>query len=159
MHCPCISSMLCFVGAALGREGGTIKSMILPFWLGLGGPINSGKQWFPWIHADDVAGIINHALEHDNVTGVLNAVAPQQCTNAEFTRAFGQALWRPAFLPMPGFVINLMLGSDRASVVNEGAKIVPKRTLEYGYKFLYPDINSACKDCAHLLSSSGDFKM
>lgn len=147
------------IGLALGRDGGTVQSMIVPFWFGLGGRIGSGKQWFPWIHVDDVAGIFAHAIESDQVTGVLNAVAPEESTNADFTAAFAAALWRPALFPVPGFVMHTALGDVRAKAILEGQRVAPKRTLEIGYKFIYPDLKSACKEFAHILPNMRSFSL
>ena len=124
--------------------------MILPFWLGVGGRIGSGTQWYPWIHVSDVAGIITHAIEHDHVTGVLNAVAPEFATNSDFTREFSRALKRPAIFPVPGFGINCLLGPDRGAMLLEGPKVKPKRTVESGYKYQYPNLESACNEFAHM---------
>jgi hypothetical protein len=137
-------------GLALAREGGIVQQLYFPFFFGLGGPIGCGKQWFPWIHAEDVANLIQFSIENDHVHGVLNAVAPQSATNLEFTKAFGKAMWRPAFLPLPPFVLNAVFGAERGKTMAEGQKVIPKRTLEMGYKFLYPDLLEACKDCARL---------
>ena len=125
--------------------------MFLPFWLGVGGKIASGNQWFPWIHVDDIAGIMCHAIENDNIHGILNAVAPQTNTNSEFTKAFGKALWRPTIFPVPGFIVNTILGAERAELLVDGQKVIPKRTLESGYDYMYPDLDSACKEFAHIL--------
>ena len=126
-------------------DGGAISQMLLPFWLGLGGKISTGKQWFPWIHVDDVAGIICHAIENETVNGVLNATAPDYITNAEFTSAFAKQIRRPAIFTVPEFALNLVYGPERAQTLTTGAKVIPKRTLESGYKYLYPDIKSACQ--------------
>ena len=82
--------------------------------------------------------------------GVLNAVAPQTATNADFTAALARAMWRPALFPMPSAVLKLIYGSERASVITDGQKVVPKRTLESGYQFLYPDLLSACRNCTKM---------
>ena len=140
-----------FSGLALGRDGGAIKQMILPFWFGLGGRISTGKQWFPWIHVDDVAGIIVHAIENENVTGILNGTAPQYVTNAEFTAAFAKHLFRPAIFPVPEFALNLVYGPERANTLTTGAKVIPKRTMESGYQYIYPDIKSACQEFGYLM--------
>ena len=124
--------------------------MMLPFWLGVGGKISTGKQWFPWIHVDDVAGIIVHAIENENVNGVLNGTAPHYITNSEFTAAFARQLFRPAIFPVPEFALNLVYGPERARTLITGQKVVPKRTMESGYQFLYPDIKSACKEFGNL---------
>lgn len=134
------------IGLALARDGGTLQRLLLPFQLGLGGRIGSGKQWFSWIHMDDLVGIIAHAIENEKTRGVLNGVAPECVTNAEFTSTFAKSLCRPAILPVPGFAIRLLFGDERADAILQGQHVVPKRTLESGYKYLYPDPRSACKN-------------
>jgi len=84
------------------------------------------------------------------VQGVLNAVAPQATTNAEFTTALARAMWRPALFPMPSAVLKLIYGRERASVITDGQKVIPKRTLESGYQFIYPDILSACRQVSKM---------
>uniref|UniRef100_A0A8B9QSC4 Epimerase family protein SDR39U1 n=1 Tax=Anas platyrhynchos TaxID=8839 RepID=A0A8B9QSC4_ANAPL len=123
-------------GVVLGRGGGAISQMLWPFWLGLGGPIGSGHQPFPWIHIQDLAGIICHALENECLQGVFNGVSPSSpaTSNSTFTQEFAAALGRP-----------LSLGR-RAVMLLEGQKVVPKRTLESGYHFIFPDLSAALKD-------------
>ena len=131
----------------LGRGGGAISHMLLPFRLGLGGPIGSGHQFFPWIHIGDLAGILTHALEEDHVQGVLNGVAPASTTtNAEFAQALGAALGRPAFIPVPSTVVQAVFGRERATMLLEGQKVVPRRTLDTGYQYSFPDLGAALKD-------------
>lgn len=137
-------------GVVLGRDGGAMKQMMLPFWLGLGGTLGSGHQPFPWIHVSDLAGIIMHVLEPpvdapppSPSPQVLNGVAPSLNTNYEFTKELGRVLSRPTVFPVPGFVLNTMLGSERAAVLTQGQRVIPKRTLEAGYEFKYPDLSSA----------------
>lgn len=137
-------------GVVLGREGGMIASLILPFWLGAGGPIGDGSHDLPWIHLDDLCGLIKFAIEKPEVKGVLNGVAPQLITNKDFTKAFASALFRPALFPLPEFVLNLIFGKERAVLLTQGAKVVPARVQELGYQYQHPDIRSACKDVARL---------
>jgi len=137
-------------GVVLGRSGGIIQQIYWPFYLGLGGPIATGKQYFPWIHIEDIAGIFVHGVQSDVVEGVLNGVAPETITNHEFTKAIARAMWRPSFFPLPKFAIDLAFGKERARMMTEGQKVQPKRTLEKGYSFIYPDITSACQECAHV---------
>ncbi|CAH0729737.1 unnamed protein product, partial [Brenthis ino] len=137
-------------GVVLGREGGMIKNMILPFYFGLGGPISSGKQFLPWIHIDDLTRLIHFAVENQEVKGILNGVAPQVITNADFTKAFAKALSRPAIFTVPEFALNLLLNEERAMMLTKGQHVIPKRTLEYGFQYKYPDIDGACAECAHL---------
>ncbi|XP_067833093.1 epimerase family protein SDR39U1 [Heptranchias perlo] len=133
-------------GVVLGRKGGAIKQMIWPFRLGVGGAIGSGHQYFPWIHVDDLSGIIAHSLENEAVKGVLNGVAPAQCTNAEFAKSLAAALRRPAVLPLPGFAVRAALGSERAVMLLEGQRVVPERTLGSGYRYRYPELQAALED-------------
>lgn len=113
----------------------------------MGGPVASGNQFFPWIHISDMVGLVNYAIESDKVQGVLNGVAPHVITNKEFSSALARAMWRPALFPMPAFVLNAAFSEERAKIMTEGQKVVPKRTLELGYKFKYSDIDSAVRQC------------
>nr|XP_020029654.1 epimerase family protein SDR39U1 isoform X1 [Castor canadensis] len=134
-------------GVVLGRGGGAIGHMLLPFRLGLGGPIGSGHQFFPWIHIGDLAGILTHALEAGHVHGVLNGVAPASTTtNAEFAQALGAALGRPAFIPVPSTVVQAVFGRERAIMLLEGQKVVPRRTLATGYQYSFPELGTALKE-------------
>lgn len=131
----------------LGRGGGAIHHMLLPFRLGLGGPIGSGHQFFPWIHIQDLAGILVHALEASHVQGVLNGVAPAPTTtNAEFAKALGAALGCPAFIPLPGMVVQAVFGRERAIMLLEGQKVVPRKTLASGYRYSFPELGAALKE-------------
>ncbi|KAM9202674.1 epimerase family protein SDR39U1 isoform 1-T1 [Dugong dugon] len=134
-------------GVVLGRGGGAISHMLLPFRLGLGGPIGSGHQFFPWIHISDLVGILAHALEARHVQGVLNGVAPgPTTTNAEFAQALGAALGRPAFIPLPSTVVKAIFGRERAIMLLEGQKVVPRRTLATGYQYSFPKLGAALKE-------------
>jgi uncharacterized protein (TIGR01777 family) len=125
--------------------------MYWPFYFGAGGPVGSGNQYFPWIHLHDIVGLIIHSIENPKVSGVLNGVAPQIITNKQFASALGKAMWRPALIPMPSFVLNLAFSEERAKIMTEGQKVLPMKTLESGYTFKYPDIESACKQCARVM--------
>lgn len=138
-------------GAVLGRDGGAMKQMLIPFWLGLGGTLGSGRQPFPWIHVSDLAGIIAHALEPRESSpstepDVFNGVAPTLNTNFEFTKELGRVLKRPTIFPVPGFFLDVSLGSERAVILTQGQKVLPKRTLDSGFEFQYPDLTSALKE-------------
>jgi uncharacterized protein (TIGR01777 family) len=130
-------------GVVLDPRGGALKKMLPPFRLGLGGPIGDGKQWTPWIHIDDLIGIYVFALENA-VSGALNGTAPNPVTNAEFTRALGKALGRPAILPVPKFGLKLLFG-EMADVLFHSVRVLPKRTESVGYRFRYPDIEAALR--------------
>uniref|UniRef100_A0A673JDZ5 Epimerase family protein SDR39U1-like n=1 Tax=Sinocyclocheilus rhinocerous TaxID=307959 RepID=A0A673JDZ5_9TELE len=134
----------------LGRDGGAMKQMLIPFWLGLGGTLGSGRQPFPWIHVSDLAGIIAHALEPKEEPStepdVFNGVVPALNTNSEFTKELGRTLKRPTIFPVPGFFLDVFLSSERAVILTQGQKVVPKKTLESGFEFQYPDLTSALKE-------------
>ncbi|KAK2527227.1 Sdr39u1 [Columba livia] len=135
-------------GVVLGQDGGAISQMLWPFRLGLGGPLGSGLQPFPWIHIRDLAGIVCHALESECLQGVLNGVSPSSATtsNSTFAQELAAALGRPALLPMPAWAVRAVFGAERAVMLLEGQKVVPKRTLESGYHFIFPELSGALKD-------------
>lgn len=139
-------------GAVIGREGGMIQSLVVPFFFGVGGPVATGKQPLPWIHVEDMANLIKFAIENNNVRGILNGVAPDIITNSQFSKVFASSFSppRPAVLPLPEFMLNLIFDKERAVILATGAKINPKRTQELGFKYKYPDIKSACKNVARL---------
>lgn len=131
------------IGLVLGKTGGTFALMKWPFWFGVGGTLGLGRQLFPWVHVNDTVGIFEHAIECETAHGILNAVSPGIVTNYEFTKALGSAMRRPTIFGIPDFLIRCTLHQERANMLLEGVKVVPKRTLESGYKFRYPDVESA----------------
>lgn len=137
-------------GVVLGREGGMIASLIFPFWFGFGGPVASGNQPLPWIHVADLCHLIKFSIENPKVEGVLNGVAPQIVTNAQFSSAFAKALWRPALIPLPEFAVDLLFSKERSVLLTTGAKVQPKRTLETGFTYEFGQIFDACKDVGSL---------
>ena len=132
-------------GIVLSTRGGALKKMLTPFRLGVGGPVGSGKQWMSWIHIDDIVGAIRYILDKDDLMGAVNGVAPAPATNAEFTRALGRALSRPAFLPAPTFGLKIAFG-EMASLLLEGQRVAPKKLLETGYRFRFPELQGALSD-------------
>ena len=128
-------------GIVLGL-GGAIAKMLPIFQVGGGGKIGSGKQWFSWIHRDDLVDLIIYALTNPQITGALNATAPQPVTNADFTVAFAKALKRPAFLPVPAAALILIFG-EGASVLLDGQRVLPKKAELNKFSFKYPDIDKA----------------
>ena len=128
-------------GIVLGN-GGALGKMITPFKLFAGGPIGSGQQWFSWIHLDDIVGLIIQALTKPTMEGVYNATAPQPVRMNDLSTTMGNVMNRPSWLPVPGFAIEAILG-DGAKVVLEGQKVLPKRTLESGFEYQYPNLQSA----------------
>ena len=128
-----------------------INQLYWPFFFGLGGPISTGQQFLPWIHIHDIARLFLFAIENEQVDGVLNGVTPDIITSKQFAQAFGRSLWKPAFIPLPAFVFDMLLGAERAKMLTQGQKVVPKRTMELGFRFQYPDISSACKEFSPLV--------
>lgn len=133
------------VGVVLGRGGGAIAKMLLPFKLGLGGRLGSGKQWMPWVHLDDVVGIMLHAASNADVSGPINATAPTPTTNLQFTKALGRALGRPTIFPMPAIMLRLIVGQF-ADIVLSSQNITPRVAQQTGYSFQYADIDSALQE-------------
>ncbi|XP_005188301.1 epimerase family protein SDR39U1 [Musca domestica] len=133
-------------GVVVGREGGMIQSIWIPFNLGVGGPMGTGKQILPWIHLEDLCRLIQHCLENKECKGVFNAVAPDIVTNGEFSKTFASALHRPCLFAVPEFVVDLMFGKDRSALLLSGAKIEPKHALDTGFEFKYPTAKLACQE-------------
>ena len=131
------------LGLVLGNGGG-LQKMRLPFQLGLGGPIAGGRAWMPWVHLDDVTSLILFMLQESTVRGAFNAVSPHPVTNAQFTQALGEALHRPAFLPIPGFALKLLYG-EMASMILASQRVLPEATLRAGFTFDYPDVFAALR--------------
>ena len=140
------------IGIVLGAEGGALARMLLPFRLGLGGRLGHGRQWMSWIHADDLAALVRHAVEKDSVSGPLLGTSPVPATNAEFTRALGRALGRWTILPMPGWQVRLLFGKV-ASVLLGGQRCRPARTLASGFAFRHPELGPAF---AQILAAAPD---
>ena len=133
-------------GQVMETGGGILGELLLPFKLGLGGPLAGGKHWVPWIHLSDEVGVLLWALDHDSVTGVLNGTAPNPVTNVEWSKALGRALGRPAVLPIPGFAVEVKFGREFGKVAQGGQRVLPKRTEELGYAFKFPEIDGALRD-------------
>ncbi|MGL5062722.1 MAG: thylakoid membrane protein ThyD [Microcoleus sp.] len=131
-------------GIVLGK-GGALAKMLPAFKLFAGGPIGTGKQWFSWIHREDVVNLILYALENPQVQGVFNATAPNPVRMNELCETLGKVLQRPSWLPVPAFALELLLG-DGAKVVLEGQKVLPKQTLASGFQYQYPDLRSALEE-------------
>ncbi len=133
-------------GHVLDPRGGLLGRMLPPFKLGLGGPIAGGSQYMSWIHIDDEVGILLWALDNDRVSGVVNATAPNPVTNRELSQALGRALRRPAVLPVPGFALDLAFGGEFGAVLKGGQRVMPRRALDLGYEFRYPDLDRALRN-------------
>ncbi|MDO9216678.1 MAG: TIGR01777 family oxidoreductase [Lacisediminimonas sp.] len=126
----------------LAPAGGMLGRLRLPFSLGLGGRLGSGRQWMPWIHIDDQVSLIDYLLQQEQCSGAFNACAPGQVRNADFTQALARALHRPAVLPVPAWALRLALG-EMSVLLLGGQRTVPQRALAAGFRFRYPDLSQA----------------
>ncbi len=124
-------------GVVLDAGGGALKTMLPPFRLGVGGPVAGGEQYMPWIHVDDIVGLYLAALDGEDWSGPVNGSAPEPVTNAEFSKALGRALHRPAVAPVPAFALRLLYG-EMAEIVTEGQRAVPTAALAHGYRLRPP---------------------
>jgi uncharacterized protein (TIGR01777 family) len=130
-------------GHVLDPNGGLLGELLTPFRLGVGGPIASGKQYMSWIHRDDEVGILLWALENEAAVGPINASAPNPVTNKEFAKRLGKAVNRPSFMPIPGFALDVMRGSEFGNVLREGQRVYPRLATENGYEFKQPELAGA----------------
>jgi uncharacterized protein (TIGR01777 family) len=134
------------IGVVLGPGGGALGKMLLPFRLCLGGPLGGGRQWMPWIHREDLVGLLLHAAKADGLRGPVNGTAPSPATNREFTRALGRAVGRPAVLPAPGFALRLLLG-EFADILLHSQRALPRAAEASGFRFGFPSLEAALRDC------------
>lgn len=132
-------------GVILSARGGALAKMLLPFRLGLGGVIGSGRQWISWLALADAVGIIRHAIDDLSLAGAVNAVAPGSVTNRDFTAALARALHRPAVAPAPAFALRLLLGEMADAVMLNGQRVLPAKATTNGFEFRYPDLDSALR--------------
>jgi uncharacterized protein (TIGR01777 family) len=129
----------------IDRRGGLLKQLLLPFKLGLGGPIAGGDQYLPWIHIHDEVAILVWSLGDERVSAAINATTPEPVTNREFTRALGRALNRPAVIPAPKLALRVAVGSELAETVSGGQRVIPRRALDLGFEFRYPELEPALR--------------
>jgi hypothetical protein len=125
-------------GIILSPRGGALAKMLPPFRLGVGGPLGSGRQWMSWLTIDDAVGCIQHGIACPELSGPVNAVAPEPVTNAEFTRSLGTVLGRPAVLPVPTFALELLFGEMAGEALLGSQRVLPRRLEETGYAFRDP---------------------
>jgi uncharacterized protein (TIGR01777 family) len=139
MRVVCVS-----LGIVLAQGGGALTRMLPAFRLGAGGKLGDGRQWMPWIHVDDVAGILLHASQDERLRGGLNAVGPRPVTNADFTRALGQAVHRPALLTVPKIALRLAFG-EMGEILTCSQRVLPKLAAQTGYAFKHAELSDALK--------------
>ncbi|MGD7009741.1 TIGR01777 family oxidoreductase [Metabacillus sp. 84] len=131
-------------GIVLG-EGGVLQKMILPYKFYGGGPLGSGKQWMSWIHVTDIAGMIGHIIQHKEISGPVNMTAPNPAQMETFGQKLGEALNRPHWLPAPSSAIKLALG-EMSILLLEGQRVLPKKAIQSGYSFIFPELERALSD-------------
>jgi uncharacterized protein len=131
-------------GIVLSADGGALPGMLPPFKMGVGGRLGSGRQWWSWVHVQDLVGAIYHILQSDLIEGAVNGVAPGPVTNLEFTKTLGAVLSRPTIFPVPEFALHLVLGTDAANeLLLASQRVEPARLVSSGYPFQYSDLRKA----------------
>jgi uncharacterized protein (TIGR01777 family) len=133
------------IGVVLAKHGGALQAMLPVFRLGLGGPIGDGRQYMSWITLDDVVGASLFALDNKDLHGPVNAVAPKPVRNGDFVRALGQALHRPAFFPLPAFVVRTMFGEMGEALLLGSARVRPAQLAAAGYTYHHPELSEALR--------------
>jgi uncharacterized protein (TIGR01777 family) len=135
------------IGLVLSAQGGALEKMLTPFKLGLGGRIGSGRQWWSWIHVDDIVGGIQHAIRTESLSGAVNLVAPNPVRNAEFTNMLASVLGRPAFFPVPEFALRLAFGKMAAEeLLLASARVEPGKLVASGYTFRFRELRAALEN-------------
>ena len=129
----------------LGAQGGALERMLLPFKLFVGGPLGAGRQWFPWVHVDDLTSVVLFALSNEDLDGPVNVVAPESVTMKEFCSSLAKAMHRPSWAPVPGFILKIILG-EMSQLVLTGRRVVPKALERHGFVFKYPRLDAALAD-------------
>lgn len=130
------------IGVVLSPKGGALAKMLLPFKLGAGGVIGSGKQYWSWIGLNDLVRAIAFCVENENIRGPVNAVSPQALNNYDFTKTVGKVLHRPTIVPLPAFVAKIVLGEMAEALLLSSAHVVPEKLQAHGFQFAQPDLKS-----------------
>jgi uncharacterized protein (TIGR01777 family) len=137
-------------GIVLGKGGGAFPRLIQPFRFFVGGPLGSGKQWFSWIHLEDEIKAIRFLMENENLNGAFNLTAPAPLVMKDFCKILGQVMHRPCWLKVPGFMLRLIMGEMAEALLLTGQRVLPKRLLEAGYQFLYPEAEPALQQILNM---------
>lgn len=132
-------------GLVLGKDGGAFPNMLLPYKLGVGGRLGSGRQWLSWIHIKDMVRLIEYCIQQGTISGPVNATAPHPVTNEQFGRTLAKTLHRPHWFPVPAFLLQALLG-ELAHLLLDGQKVIPKVLSDHGFVFAYPTTEEALKD-------------
>ncbi|MBX3244810.1 MAG: TIGR01777 family oxidoreductase [Acidobacteria bacterium] len=141
-----IRTVILRTAMVLSSKGGALATMMTPFKFGVGGVVGSGKQWMSWIALDDIVRIIEFAVENKDLRGAVNATSPNPVTNEEFTKTLGEVLYRPTFLPLPEFAVNMALGEMGQTLLLESRRAIPKRLSDIGFEFKFPTLKEALED-------------
>jgi uncharacterized protein (TIGR01777 family) len=131
-------------GVVLGNESGAFPKMKLPYLLGFGGKIGSGKQWLSWIHLDDIVTLIDYCIQTPAMIGPVNATAPNPVTNEQFGQTIGKVYKRPHWFPLPAFALKAAVG-ELSEILLEGQRVLPSKALEHGFSFAFPTLESALR--------------
>jgi len=134
------------IGVVLEKGGGALARMLPPFRFFMGGPLGSGKQWFPWIHREDLVGLIIFLVTHPSAAGAVNATAPNPVTMKELCQTLGNVMRRPSWAPVPAFVLKVLLGEMAENMLLTGQKVVPAKATDLGFPFKYPVLRDALED-------------
>jgi len=133
------------IGVVLAKDGGALEKMLTPFKFGVGGVVGSGEQYMSWIAIDDLIKIFHFALETNDLSGAINATAPNPATNEEFTKTLGKVLGRPTIIPIPAFGIKLLFGEMGERLLLEGCRVIPKRLQDANFEFQFTNLEDAMK--------------
>jgi uncharacterized protein (TIGR01777 family) len=144
MHVEHVTRVACIrTGLVLERDGGALPEMLPPFWFGAGGPVGSGRQYWPWIHRRDWIDLVRWTIQSPKASGPINASSPNPVTNKVFARALGRAVHRPAFMPAPAFALKLLLGEMAEALLLSGQRAIPAKAEGLGFRFTYAQLDDA----------------
>ncbi|MGI8595767.1 MAG: DUF1731 domain-containing protein, partial [Thermoleophilaceae bacterium] len=132
-------------GVVLSENGGALEKMLPPFKMGMGGPIAGGRQYVPWVHAEDVVGAILFCLDTEAASGPVNVTAPEPVTNRELSKTLGRVLGRPAVAPVPALALKALYG-DMSEIITTGHRAIPRRLLDLGYSWRQPELEGALRE-------------
>lgn len=138
-----IRTVLLRTGIVLSKDGGALGTMLLPFKMGVGGVVGSGKQWMSWISLADQVRAMLFVLENETIRGAVNLTSPNPATNEQFTKTLGEVLYRPTFLPLPEFAVGMIFGEMGDALLLDSTKVQPKRLEDAGFEFKYPELKFA----------------
>ena len=140
-----LGTRVCYLrtGIVLGLKEGALGRMLMPFKMGLGGRIGHGKQWMPWIHIEDEIALIFHCLKRSDLSGGINASSPNPVMNRQFSQMLGKVLARPVLFPMPSAIARLLFGEMADELLLTGQRVYPRKALESGFNFSYPELMPA----------------